>query len=406
VTAEKDVQIATKTGDIATADRLEMKTVNGKRQVELIGQPYAKLQQKENTMVGPVIRFEPDTNQAAVVGAGAMHVVQEPTTKPAAGPSTKKPIPIEMTWAGNLKADGNDNIIDITDKIALLAKTSDGAINNASADKLHLTLVNDPKATTRPATTQKSKKTDSPLTSAGFGDTNFFKDKLVDLVQLQQNVVIKSVLNDDQGQLLRRLYMEAPLVQYQMQQRIFSVPVPGQMLVQDVSKPDKSDKSNPGGEPSVSDIHGATAFKWYKLLKYDELNRRVTMAGDVLIVHDSGGDNLPFRLLAQTIVADLEPVPTTQRAATQDDSTNQKMRLKHVTASELVEFISQAKHFEASSVDYDPNTHMLVARGTERARAELYDDKGDITATFLQLRYNTQTGQIVDSAGMRGTVRK
>jgi hypothetical protein len=129
----------------------------------------------------------------------------------------------------------------------------------------------------------------------------------------------------------------------------------------------------------------------------------------VHIEHESAGDNKPFSLRGQTILADLEPVPTTQpttKPATNGASPNEKMRLKHAKVTGDVEFISLPVHFECTSVDYDPNTHILVAKGSDRVRAQLYDEKGVISGSFTQLRYNTQTGKIEETVGLRATFRK
>jgi hypothetical protein len=225
-------------------------------------------------------------------------------------------------------------------------------------------------------------------------------------VDLQDNVVIQSVLNDVEGKLLRRLYLQAPLVEYQMQDKIFVVPSAGQMLMEDESKSSSTqatDSAATGG-----DMRGPTAFSWQRELRYDEAGRRMTMSGDVHIVHDSGGDSKPFTLNCQTVIADLEPAsttePTTQTVPA--SPSNEKMRMKHVTAQDQVEFISMPVHFEATSIDYDPNTHILIAKGSDRVRAELYDDKGTVKGSFAQLRYNTQTGRIEETLGFRTTVRK
>ena len=449
--ARHNVRVSTTDGNSASADQLEMATKDDKREVTLFGHPFAKVVQKDSTLTGPIIKFDPDTNQAYVVGAGMMHAVQLAQDTKDTKDKKAKPQPMDLSWAGNLSADGDSNIVDITEKIAISAKTSDGANNTASSERLKLTLMDDPRnATSKPVfpTTQKVKKDkSSPMATAGFGDTNFFKDKVVKTVYLTDNVQIASLLNDAKGKLLRRLYMRAPIVQYEMQDKIFLVPAPGQLLMQDVAKPTKAAGDVAGGDATPTDMNGATAFEWKKLLRYDETARRMTMVGDVHIEHESSGDSKPFTLRCQTIIADLEPVPpgeattepstapstmmssmappetataaalaspdspTTAPATSpttnpSDTGANQKMRLKHVTATDQVEFISDPIHFEAASIDYDPNTHIMIAKGTERVRAELYDDKGTVKGSFDELHYNTQTGRIDQTIGFRTTVRK
>ncbi|HEX3358794.1 MAG TPA: hypothetical protein VHS31_17590, partial [Tepidisphaeraceae bacterium] len=408
MSAQQDVQMTTADGNAAKADSLSMVTEDGKRTVTLVGEPNAIVKQKDDVLMGPVITFYPDTNHASVTGAGTVHAVQQP----APDAKDKKPQPIDIGWGGNLSANGDLNLVDITQKINIAAKTSDGAMNTATSDRLKLTLMDDPKATTRP-TTQKVKKGKDSSTNmmSSFGNSDFFKDKVVKTVFLYDNVQLKSVLNDEKGKLLRRMLLQGPVVQYDMQDKTFLVPAAGQMLLQDESKSSPSLASSTDSNPG-SDMHGPTAFEWSKELRYDDNVHRMTMSGDVHIVHESSGDSKPFTLNAQQITADMEPVPTTQPisapAAKSGDSSpaQEKMRLKHVNASGQVEFTSAPIHFFCSAVDFDPGTHILTAHGNDRVRAQLYDDKGSVDGSFMQLRYDTQTGRIIDTTDFRGTVRR
>jgi hypothetical protein len=62
-------------------------------------------------------------------------------------------------------------------------------------------------------------------------------------------------------------------------------------------------------------------------------------------------------------------------------------------------------HFEASSIDYDPNTHEMIAKASDRVRAEMFDDKGEADTSFMEMHYNTQTGQSAFT-DLRATVSK
>jgi hypothetical protein len=417
MSAQQNVRMTTADGNAAKADSLSMVTEDGKRTVTLVGEPNAMVRQKDDVLLGPVIKFDPDTNRAAVVGAGTMHAVQQP----APDAKDKKPQPIDIGWGGNLSADGNLNLVDITQQIKISARTSDGAMNNATSDRLKLTLMDDPKAATQP-TTQKVKKAKGAGSSdamASFGNSDFFKNKVVKMVYLYDNVQLTSVLNDEKGKLLRRMKMRGPEgselheVQYDMQNKQFLVPAPGEMLIEDESKSAPSMAASTDSNPG-SDMHGPTAFAWSKELRYDDNLHRMTMTGDVDIEHLSSGDSKPFTLKAQKITADMEPVPTTQPtsgpAATtkpgDSSPAQEKMRLKHVNASDQVEFTSAPIHFFCTAVDYDPDAHILIAHGSDRVRAQLYDEKGSVDGSFMQLRYDTQTGRIIDTTDFRGTVRR
>ena len=105
-------------------------------------------------------------------------------------------------------------------------------------------------------------------------------------------------------------------------------------------------------------------------------------------------DSMNTRDVLEQFQADLEEQsPQTQPSTRPAGESQGKMKVKHLTASEGVVFTSKDLRFDAHEIDYDPNTHILIARGTDRTPAEMFDDKGLAKGTFSEMTYNTQTGQ-------------
>jgi lipopolysaccharide export system protein LptA len=148
-------------------------------------------------------------------------------------------------------------------------------------------------------------------------------------------------------------------------------------------------------------LPGATAFEWQKDFAFDENTNRATMTGDVVIVHqDLATDPKPFRLQAAQVTADVmprQPSPATRSSDPNHDRPSTEasdFRVKRLAASGDVRFTSQQIQFSSDQMEYDPATQTLVARGSERLPAQIYDEKGVSNGSFDEVWYNTQTEQI------------
>ena len=56
--------------------------------------------------------------------------------------------------------------------------------------------------------------------------------------------------------------------------------------------------------------------------------------------------------------------------------------------------VSARLQFEAAEAEYDPQTQIMIARGSAREPATLYDSQGLSTGNFDELQYNTRTDQV------------
>jgi hypothetical protein len=222
--AQDNVVVTGKDGDTANSSQLVVETENGKRIVTLIGQPTATVKSKQSTLTGPVIKFEPDSDRASVAGAGTMHGVQQES-------ANSRPRPVDISGTGNLSADGATNNVEISEHVLIQGKTEDGADNTATQDRVRLTLA--PKPATQPAAEQADPATQPTIgfSRDDLAKSGFFKDKVIKTVTLENNVELKSVLNDAAtGALLRRLHLNTQNLRYDMFEKTLVIPVPGQLL--------------------------------------------------------------------------------------------------------------------------------------------------------------------------------
>jgi hypothetical protein len=400
--AQDTVIVSSNDGSLAKADQLTMETKAKVRTITLIGRP-ARVEQSQHSeqqtiLSGPSITFLPDSDHASVNGGGTLHAVQAPH-------EGKKPQPIDMSWTGGLSADGKTNLVEISNDVLVTTHSEDGALDSAKGDRMRVELMSDPKATTQPASQPSTKP--SALARAGLGGagtSDFFKDKIVKSVTLVDNAEVSSVLQDKRG--LRRMHLFAPLITFGVQDKSMDVPSAGRLLLEDNRARFGEAATAPATNSAVGgDMRGATGFRWQKQLHYDDAQRQAKMIGSVKIVHEALNDpkgERGFEANADEVDAELEPPPATKAG---DDSKTDSEKLKHVAAIGHVVYTSRQMHFEAARVDYDPNSHWLVARGDERTRAIMYDDQGSATGTFDELTYNLQTGEH-KVTGFRATIRK
>ncbi len=119
-----------------------------------------------------------------------------------------------------------------------------------------------------------------------------------------------------------------------------------------------------------------------------------------------------MQLDSQTVTVDLiksaagqGPNTSSTRAAVQSGDS---MAVSHVRAETNVQFISKAKgiQFHAHTIDYDPATQRLIARGSPEEPAYFEDQQGMSTGGFDELEFDTVKQEIVTVKGGRGEVVK
>src|SRR5260370_42347329 len=91
--------------------------------IKLVGQPFARIVQKNNIITGSIIDLSPDSQQLNVDGGGTMHGTQQESP----GGSAK---PVDVSWTHTMRADGRRNIVDASGDVVAKTADADGTGNS------------------------------------------------------------------------------------------------------------------------------------------------------------------------------------------------------------------------------------------------------------------------------------
>ncbi len=429
--ATDNVRITTTSGSTAHGDHLTVKGNEGERLVDLIGTPTASVGDKNSSLEGKMIHFEEATQKVEVNSPGHMHAIQQQQ-----GATTR---PIDVVWQQNLEVQGKQNIVDVYGGVVITSDTpNDETI--AKGNHVHLILAD------KPPTTKPSEEAESTTKPANGSPMNAFGDKTVKSVRLEENVTVNAKQTSATD--ITKVALFSPVLNYNMDEKMMVIDRPGRMLYQQnllsettqpatgpsaqattaptsqsattqfattqvaapVVQPSTSQPTTEaikamGGD--LSNMHGATAFEWQKEFRYDETKMQAQMTGDVRLVHfpttDLTGPSV--ELDAQTVIADMEQRPTTEPATQPTSQPEQKVRIRNLVADGDVSYRSDKLHFDAQHLEFNPNTHMLIATGTERNPAELHEAEGFSNGTFTELRMNTVTEEM-EVRGFQAQIRR
>lgn len=369
--AQQEVQIESRDGMKAAGEQLRMSGVGEEQEIVLLGQPAASVSDGTNSLSAQHISMKPAVDTVSVRGPGRMHGVES-------GRESEKPRTIDVEWRSGLDASGHDNRIEINGEVRAVTTEGDGSSQKASADKLVLVLGD--AGATQPAA--------APATQPGIAQANPLRGKDIQSLTFDGNTHIELSMTEPDTPGRRLVDLLAPKATFDAAARRFVVPSGGQLLVRDDMPADAKPAEVP--QAPFAELRGATAFQWQKELVFDEAQNRATMSDNVVIVHQDPGDNAAqFRLLANEVVADLVPGGVAQRPGGAPE-----FRVKRLIADGDVRFSSRQIQFEAGTLEYDPSTSTLVARGTDRNPAQLFDESGVSKGSFEELFYNTTTEQI------------
>jgi hypothetical protein len=424
--AHQNVVVVSKDGTRTTADQLLVDSKDGHNNLKLLGQPFATIVDKKNTLQGPIIEVFPDSQQLQIVGAGRMRGTQQ--DKEAGGGVER---PIDVTWQRAMAFDGKANTVDVSGQVVAVTVDAEGAQNTARGERVKMLLA-DAEPTTKPssgggATTQAAVAGDQakgPATrpAKGGASANAMASKTVRHITFDENATVSSETWGEDGALLRRTHLEASTLRYDLQAKQMVIPVGGRMIVEDhrpaATQPAKGEArpASATTEPGTGNSRGKTAFQWTKSFTYDEGRHEAVMLGDeqspVRVVHQDDSPKAQiFRLTGQMVTAELEPVAaggaTTQTAGAggaaaaapttrpKDPTAQQKMQLKRVTAVGRLLFTGPGAEIRALNMEFDPTTHWLTARGTERDMVDFTISSSPGGSKMAEeVRYNVESGEV------------
>lgn len=422
MTATDAVRVESADGGVASGKRLHVTVdAEGNPRVELSGDP-ARVDQAAGggALTGPLIKIDPKTGVAHVVGPGTLRAVQRDEPKgvaevvadavaagvpSAAGPSR----PIEVTWADGAEVRGADDRIEITGAVSLWITDTDGSVRTATAGRVGVELAN--KAAEKP---EPGPDATRGVKSRGTGqladsiDMDLYKNKEVSRVLLHDNAVVNSRLTADDGTMLQQFHLKSETITYDVRSRHLAVPGPGRMLVEihdpkDAAGADdgaKQAKSGGAGESAaLAGGNGVTAFEWRESMEYDEANGRAAMDGNVVVSHqpDKKGEKaeVPVRLDADALTAIFESQsvrsgrPGAPDAGKNNEAPN--LRLRSMNATGGIVISREGAELTAREISYDPANEWVIARGTGRNPATFTAPGGTGTMRAGELWMNTRT---------------
>ncbi len=249
--AHQNVIVVSKDGTITKADQLLVDNKDGRNNLKLLGQPYATIVDKKNTISGPIIEIFPDGQRLEVVGAGSMKGTQQ--DKP--GDAER---PLDVTWIRGMTFDGKANTVDVTGGVQAITKgrrRRDQHRQGRTHEDVSRGCPRRRRGPTTLPTTQMavatSRPTSQPTTKPAKGsEYGGMASKTVRQVQFDDAAEVSSVSMADDGSLLRRVHLLAQTVSYNMILKKMLIPVEGRMIVED---------HRPATQPVVGEAKPAAA---------------------------------------------------------------------------------------------------------------------------------------------------
>lgn len=361
----------------ASGAELAVSVIDGDTQVALLGDP-AIVKDRDGTLEGPRIEFEPDADRGRVVGGGKLQA-RDP-----AGEGS-----LSVRWRDRIDYDGRGNLAELSGEVVAERIAPDGSRQTASAGRVTMHLA----AGTRPPSATQPEGL-SPATGTGsLVDARPLGNRQVRQVIFRERVELASVLEDAAGKLLQRTTLQAEEVRYDLEGRRLDVPVAGRMLHEDERPADPRLK-----EDLVGDLRGATAFQWREQFTFDEPAMAARLVGQVRMVQRRG-DQPPVTLNAAEVDAEFAPdSPASTRRAS--------LLLKRVVASGDVNVTAPQARFSALKLEFDPGAGQVIAVGTASQPVETFDEQGLSQGGFERLIYNTRTRQIDKLEKPVGRIRR
>ena len=396
VTAQDDVKLATRDGRSAAAQQVHVTLTAEGNVAELLGQP-ATLSDGRSTLIGPHIKYEQGPQRASVQGPGTLAlVVRDNADQPAR--------PVNAAWESSLSYDGLANRAELTGGASVAAPAADGSKQRASADRIIVEFTDAPQPATAPAAVNGANN----ATAARVDYFDLAGDKVMRRITLAGNAQVQSTLDGQRDGELRRIHLLAPEVRYDVEAKRAEVPVSGRMLVQDTLPVRDAETGN----RMLGNFRGATAFQWAKDLVFDQAENRMTMSGNVLIVHeDPARDDQSFRLEAAQVRAEMIDDAPARKADTRADATDalfgpSELHLRSLSASGDIRLTAPQIQIEAQDVTYDAAAELLTARGSERQPVELYNASGVSRGSFQEVVWDARAEQIQRMREVRAQVRR
>jgi lipopolysaccharide export system protein LptA len=340
---------------------------------------------KGNELTGEKIVIQPREQLAHVIGYGTLHAQGEPSKNGSTASTSRK---MDVIFSEGADLDGERNQINLRGNAEATMPDSDGTINTAQGDRIHIDLRDKPAVKTQVASVAPVGPATRPA-----DDTNLLGNKEPSMITLDGNARVQSNLSDATG-ILRQDDLKAPRIIYAVfanqgvPAHTLLVPSAGVMLVRDYRSPVKGAAADDAG---LGTGRGATAFQWSRRLVYNEDARTAIISGNVFVKHvPDSPKELPVQITSDEMTALFEPAAGKARSPATQPGESQALELKSMEAVGNVVVNRGVTQVNAQRVYFEPASHWMTAQGTSQSPVNVLQENGT-QSSVDEVRWNTQT---------------
>ncbi len=249
----------------------------------LIKQEFNQLSGREIHLSRTAVKDGPPNDYVQVQGSGAL---QFNVDKNSEGAMLDEPRQVFVTWSDGMSYNSVEELARIEGNVRLNSNEE-----GLTCGSMWLYLQSDPQKADQDSEVasledqESSPQAPSP-SSAPIGlEMGKFSKKRIGLIVADKDVVLETRSVDAQDQLLWRVHLEGPKLNYDVPNQRATVEGAGTFLVEDY-RPGGDDSDSPG---QVSSQRPRQAlFRWQESMEFSQLDRSVLMTGDVLMRYRAG----------------------------------------------------------------------------------------------------------------------
>ncbi len=257
----------------------------------LVGEP-ALIKQEFNQLSGQEIHLSrisvsdgPPNDYVQVKGSGAL---QFDVDKDAEGELLDQPRQVFVTWSDGMSYNSAQELARIQGKVRLNSHEE-----SLTCESMWLNLYSEAQKPDQlpEATNSVDEESSSEIKSLSSGPIGLemgkFSKKQIGLIVAETDVVLESRSVDSQDQLLWRVHLDGPKLNYDVPSQRVTVEGAGNFLVEDY-RPPKNDPKEDDIRSGVSHRPRVALFRWQESMEFSQLDRSVVMTGDVLMRYHAG----------------------------------------------------------------------------------------------------------------------
>ncbi len=234
---------------------------------------WASVRQGSNSLSGQTIVLQQKAQSAQIPGTGEFIFLQ-PSNK-----ANEEPSPVKVTWANSMEYNGKDLVAHFVGGVEAQLMGKPEQESKLNCDNLEVKMAAAPAP--KVAGTQNAK------VAADASDMDVAHKMRLSQVTAMGKVTALGTTLDKNGKLLERMYLRAPLLVYEEDQKTLRVPTAGDMLLEDYRPVSAVGPADAQGDLAggAGSMRGQTAFHWSDSLTYTGGTGIIHLKKDVFMRH-------------------------------------------------------------------------------------------------------------------------